>query len=333
MPPLVTVLLPVHNAEAYVAEAVRSILGQTFSDFELLLINDGSTDNSLAVMQSIHDKRIRLVNNEVNIRLIATLNKGIQLAQGKYIARMDADDVSLPERLRKQVEFMEAHPQVGVCGTWFAHLGNTSRVVRYPVHDADIRIMMLYQTPFCHPSVIIRKEVLQKHQLQFSPDFIHGEDYELWARLSALTRFANIPEVLLHYRVHPGSVSASHASVQHEKTNTVIRMLFHKTGMTISNEEIRVFRDVAYSQFNADTSFIAQAERILMQLIEANLHSQFLPHLQLTQFVAEKWFHLCYNTTTLGNWVRRKYFSSSLPLLHVDGLTRFKFLLKTALRK
>lgn len=328
--PLVTVLLPAYNAELYLAEAVESILKQTFSDFELLVINDGSKDRSSEIVRSFKDERIRLVENETNLRLIATLNKGIKLAKGKYIARMDADDVSLPDRLQKQVAFMEAHPEAGVCGTWFEQLGNPGKVVKYPESDAAIRVMMLYQTPFCHPSVILRKEVLEKNQVFFSPDFIHGEDYEMWIRLSSYTRFANIPEVLLHYRVHESSVSVSNQSVQQEKTYNVIRLAFQKAGMSISNEEITVFRQVMYAEFRADKKFIAQAERTLSELIKANEQSKYLPEHELKRVVAEKWFHLCYNTTQLGAWVRRRYRDSKLPKPeHTGFMTRVKFFMKS----
>lgn len=328
--PLVTVLLPVYNAELYIAEAVESILRQTFRDFELLVMNDGSKDKSSEIIRSFKDERVRLVENESNLRLIATLNKGIKLAKGKYIARMDADDVSLPDRLQKQVSFMQAHPEVGVCGTWFESLGAPRKVVKYPEGDAAIRIMMLYQTPFCHPSVIVRKEVLEKNDILFSPDFIHGEDYEMWIRLSPHTRFANIPEVLLQYRLHENSVSASNQSVQQEKTYNVIRLAFKKAGMQISNEEITLFRQVIYAQFKADKHFITEAERLLSQLVKANEQTKFLPEDELRRVVAEKWFHLCYNTTQLGAWVRRRYRDSKLPKPENPGLlTRLKFFVKS----
>lgn len=328
--PLVTVLLPVYNAELYIADAVESILKQTFRDFELLVINDGSTDKSSEIIRSFKDERIRLVENEINLRLIATLNKGIKLAKGTYIARMDADDISLPERLQKQVSFMETHPEVGVCGTWFEQLGNPGKIVKYPEEDAAIRIMMLYQTPFCHPSVILRKEVLEKNEILFSPDFIHGEDYEMWIRLSSHTRFANLPEVLLQYRLHENSVSASNQSVQQEKTYNVIRLAFQKAGMQISNEEITLFRHVMYAQFKADKHFITEAERLLLQLLKANEQTKYLPEHELRRVVAEKWFHLCYNTTQLGAWVRRRYRNSNLPKPQNTGLlTRVKFFVKS----
>ena len=122
MSPKVTVLMPVYNAEKYLIEAIRSILTQSFMDYELLIINDGSTDDSLKIIKSFSDKRIRLVQNERNIGQANSLNKGIKLARGEYIVRMDADDISLSERIKKQVKFMDANPEIGISGTWIKPL-------------------------------------------------------------------------------------------------------------------------------------------------------------------------------------------------------------------
>jgi len=313
--PLVTVLLPVYNAEAYVGEAVQSILVQTCRDFELLIINDGSTDRSLEIIRGFRDNRIRVINNETNIRLIATLNKGMDLARGKYIARMDADDISLPERLRKQADFMETHPEVGVCGTWFELFGNHKKIVKYPEKDESIRIMLLYQTPFCHPSVMLRKEVFDRHAVRFLPEFIHAEDYEVWVRIAPYTRFANIPEALLRYRLHEQSVSSAHRSIQETNTCRIIRQAFEKTGIQPGDEEIMVFRQVAYSHFKADKQFVQKAESILLRLLAANSRTHFLPDDALKKFVFEKWFHLCYNTTGLGRWAYDCFYRSPLSKL------------------
>jgi len=331
--PIVTVLLPVYNAERYIALAVESILKQSFRDFELLIINDGSTDNSLEIIRSFKDERIRLVTNESNQKLIATLNKGIQLARGKYIARMDADDISLPERLQKQVDFMESHPEVGVCGAWFEPLELPGKAVKYPERDENIRIMMLYQTPFCHPVVMLRKEVLAQQNIFFSPDFIHGEDYEMWVRLSSVTQFANIPEVLLRYRSHESSVSASYPSIQKAKTYAVVRMVFEKTGLNVSDSEIELFRDIVHAKFKVDKDFIQQGETLLLKLLEANKRTHYQPVAELQQFVSEKWFHLCYNTTSLGAWMYALYFNSALSKYQKMNLgIRLKFIIKTMLR-
>lgn len=207
--PKVSVLMPVYNTELYVEEAIDSILAQTFKDFELIIINDGSSDSSEQKILKYSDERIRYIKNEENIKLIATLNKGIDLAKGEYIVRMDADDISLPDRILKQVEFMDTNPEIGVSGTWFRLLG-TDEVIEHPVSDTQVRVKMFVNTPFAHPSVIIRKKVLTTHNLYYNKEYIHGEDYELWYQVSKVSKLANIPEVLLSYRVHDNQVTRKH---------------------------------------------------------------------------------------------------------------------------
>lgn len=212
--PKVTVLMPVYNGEKYLQEAINSILEQTFTDFEFLIINDGSTDGSGEIIQSYHDGRIRLVRNETHIGLTPSLNKGIDLALGKYIARMDCDDISLPNRLEKQVIFMEFHPDVGVCGTWARVIdekGDIKGKVRSPARYAA-GTLCWRPSPFIHPTCMIRTDLLMENK--YNPDYTHAQDYELWLRLCRKTSFFNIAQFLLLYRKHPGSITQSKREMQ-----------------------------------------------------------------------------------------------------------------------
>jgi glycosyltransferase involved in cell wall biosynthesis len=210
----VTVLMPVYNGEPYLREAMESILNQSFTDFEFLIINDGSTDRSVDIILSYPDPRIRLVDNDQNIGLVHTLNRGIDLANGEFIARMDGDDISMPERFSKQVAFMERHPEVGVYGGWIEYFMGRELVMKFPASDADIRQALPSYNPIAHPTVMIRREVLKDHHLYYDPEYRHVEDYELWTRLSAITCFANIQEVVLKYRIHPAQIGREYAAEQ-----------------------------------------------------------------------------------------------------------------------
>lgn len=208
--PLVSVLLPVYNCERYLADAIDSILSQTFSDFEFIIIDDGSTDRSSEVMAGFGDLRIRIIQQE-NRGLAATLNRGIGLATGKYIARQDQDDLSYPERLGQQVDFMEAHPDCVLLGTW-AQIMEIDRVVnrfhRHPVDEAELRYLMLFNNPFVHSSVMLRRTTLaQVGGYTTDPERQPPEDFELWSRLARAGGIANLGEVLLAYREIPGSMS------------------------------------------------------------------------------------------------------------------------------
>jgi glycosyltransferase involved in cell wall biosynthesis len=181
--PKVTVLMPVYNGAPCLAEAIQSILRQTFTGFEFLIINDGSTDGSVAVIQGFHDPRIRLVHNETNLGLVASLNKGLGLAQGEYIARMDADDISRPERLALQVNFMDTNPAVGVCGSWVQYFPKAENSVwKLPRRTEEIRCLQFTTVGVAHPSIMLRRQLFANYGLLYDPRYRHIEDYELWGR-------------------------------------------------------------------------------------------------------------------------------------------------------
>jgi hypothetical protein len=212
--PVITVLMPVFNGERYLREAVASILNQSYGDFEFLIIDDGSTDRSAAIIDSYRDPRVRLVRHQANLGLVPTLNRGLELARGKYVARMDCDDISLPDRFAKQVALLEAAPEIGVCGGWIEYFMGRELVLELPAEDQAIKQALLTFNPMAHPTVMIRASVIERHRIRYDPDYPHVEDYELWSRLAALTGFANIPEVLLKYRIHLDQVGARQGKEQ-----------------------------------------------------------------------------------------------------------------------
>jgi glycosyltransferase involved in cell wall biosynthesis len=212
--PRVTVLMPVYNGEQYLPEAMESILNQSFTDFEFLIINDGSTDQSVSIINSYPDPRIQLVENEGNIGLVHTLNRGIDLTKGEFIARMDCDDISMPDRLSKQLALMEQHPEVGVCGGWIEYFMGRQLLMDFPVSDEDIKQALLSYNPMAHPAVMIRVKVIKTNHIYYDPEYQHVEDYELWARLAAITCFINIPEVILKYRIHPEQIGRIYSAEQ-----------------------------------------------------------------------------------------------------------------------
>ncbi|HJA78767.1 MAG TPA: glycosyltransferase [Candidatus Desulfovibrio intestinavium] len=218
--PAVSVLLPVYNAASYVREAVASILAQTLRDFELILMDDGSTDASGGILRALaaEDRRIRLVQRE-NRGLIATLNEGLALARAPFVARMDADDIALPERLARQCAHMERHPGLAVLGSAIQYMdaaGRPGRIKKYPVGDA-VDEAILWGSPLAHPAVMLRTQAVRAAG-GYPAAFPHAEDYALWLRLFAPGSIDNLPDVLLRYRLHGGSVSHVHALAQRTST-------------------------------------------------------------------------------------------------------------------
>jgi len=214
--PAITVLMPAYNAAATIGPAVASILAQTFSDFELLIIDDGSTDATVQVVSSFADRRITLLRNPENLGLILTLNRGIELARGRYLARMDADDLSLPDRLACQYRLMEARPTVVACSSRTVDFAR-HRLPRYHLREAGHEALlarMVVEPPLSHPASFVRRATLVNHGLRYDPRYPHCEDYRLWFELSQVGRLSNVQRVLLRARVSEGSVSQRYAEVQ-----------------------------------------------------------------------------------------------------------------------
>lgn len=200
--------MPVLNGEKYLKEAIESILHQTFSDFEFIIINDGSTDSTEAIIKSFSDPRIVYIKNEANLGLSKSFNIGIAAARGEYIARMDADDMSISERFEKQLSYLEVHPDISVLGTAVILMNerglSLKKASKYTSH-VEIKWQSLFSTPLFHPTVMARAKILKDNR--YDESFYNSEDYELWSRLlfTTSTRFANLTEPLLYYRVFPTS--------------------------------------------------------------------------------------------------------------------------------
>lgn len=270
----VTVLMPVYNGEAFLREAIESILQQTFRDFEFLIIDDGSGDGSAALIRSYADDRIRLVQHPQNRGLVATLNEGLREAKGELVARMDCDDVSLPDRLARQVAYMDAHPAVGVCGTHF-RLVPSGQVIRHPAGHEAIKAGMLLYNRIGHPTAMLRKNVLAQCDLYYSASYPHAEDYELWTRCVARTAFANLEEVLLLYRLHDKQVSRQYTDVQRDTTGRILKGYLRHIGIAPNPDELRVHHALAHQSFAMNRRFVRAAARWIDRIRAGNRQHGF----------------------------------------------------------
>lgn len=224
---LISVIMPVYNAEEFIEEAIESILYQSFGDFEFIIVNDGSTDESDRIIRKYADmdSRIQYIVKE-NGGVAAALNEGLEKANGKYVARMDADDVSYPERFEVMYEYMETHTDIDICGSWA--LENGKKPLKKPIDDADIRLSMVIYSPFIHPTVFFRRDFLEKNNIRYS--YTCAEDYDLWIRCSQIAYFGNVDKYLYMYRVHKNNVSGK---------NNADKFMFDD--LRIKNEYSRIY--------------------------------------------------------------------------------------------
>ncbi|WP_369769536.1 glycosyltransferase family 2 protein [Flavobacterium sp. WC2416] len=251
--PIISVLMPVYNCEQYIREAVDSILNQTYADFELLVIDDASSDGTVSILKSYKDSRIQLIEKPINTGYTNSLNLGLQLAKGRYIARMDGDDISLAERFSKQVAFLEDNPKVILCGTWYSIMGS-DRIVKLPERHDVIKVALLKGNCFAHPSVMIRKQCLEGFSIVYDVSKEPAEDYDLWVRLVMKGNLHNLQEVLLDYRTHSNQVTKKQSDKQKDSVLKTKRNLFNFLELDLlPNEELvlnKVLNNGAAINFN-----------------------------------------------------------------------------------
>ncbi len=329
--PAISVVLPVYNAERYIAAAILSILNQTFTDFELIIVDDGSTDNSTAVICSFKDERIKYHKNETNLKLVATLNRGFSLAKGKYIARMDADDIAYPERLQEQYKFLEEHPEVGLCGTWYRSFGNIDAISKLEVEHFEILFKLLYQFHFLHPSWMIRKDIVIKYNIEYK--ILYGEDYDFVYQLLPYTRFANLPKVLMDYRQFADSMSKSNYQITMTHCKEIKLKIFKKMGCEIDLNELELFEKISQYQYTLDKSFLPAVEMLLSKMIEANKQSRFFPLNFLSGKAYFLWYHSCLNSSSLGFFAFNQFYRSPLSRLQFNPFAFLKVLVKSVVKK
>lgn len=285
--PAVTVLMTVYNGRAYLGEAVDSILAQTCRDFELLIINDGSTDDSLELLLRYTDPRIRLIDQQPNQGIRATLNRGLREARGRYVAIMDQDDISMPTRLERLLACMEAQPELVLCGSAIETFGDhpVTPWVKYFEPDA-LKVALLFENPICHPSVMLRRSALEARGLEY-PKVPYAEEYSLWVSLALAAPIANLPEPLLRYRAHPRQVSRSRNEIQCASTNGVLLGQLARLGLAATAQDIIVHKMLG-GVFNPLPGYARRLQRWADRLATANRTAAIYPEPELSRQLSER---------------------------------------------
>lgn len=295
--PKVSVVMSVYNSSNYLNEAIESVLKQSFTDFEFIVINDGSTDSSLSIIQSYSDNRIVLIDNDGNKGLIYSLNKGIEIAKGKYIARMDADDICLPERLKKQVDFLEENTNVGVLSTDYYSFNNlVSKYLKSIVGNIKIKTNLLFTATICHPSLMIRKSVIDNYSFKYSVEAKYVEDFDLWTRMALVTDFETISEALLKYRDHNSQVSRVFSDVQKNNSDIVRANYLNALNFNYNEHDLLIHNLISSNNKITSKKKLKEIEIWLSNLIKQNQVKSIFNSIDFDDVIAKVWFDCCGNT-------------------------------------
>lgn len=327
----ITVLMSVYNGQRYLRAAIDSILKQTLPDFEFLIIDDGSKDASVEIIKSYSDPRIRLLTNEKNIGLAASLNRGIDASTSSYIARMDCDDISLPQRLEKQLTFLKHHRDIGICGSKIEVMGERpGDTAGFFSDDAMIRSSLIFDSGFAHPVVMMSRQCLNQYGLRYNESFTRAQDYDLWARAAEHTRFANIPETLLRYRMHAESAR----DIGDAMADRVRVQQLRRLGIQPSGAEHALHHAISTWRFHPKQDSLKNLELWFERLIQANDATGTYPARAFRKVIAGKWFHACNIAAYHGLEPWQHFRHSALSdKADVSLLLKLKFLGKCLLKR
>ena len=323
--PKVTVLMPVYNGQNYLFESIKSIQNQTFTNWELLIINDASTDNTVNIVKEYQkkDDRIRLITNETNLKIAKTLNKGICEARGLYIARMDDDDISLPTRLEKEVEILDKNPSTVLVGSWQKHFGTNNWVHRPPELAKQIKATLLFECCVCHSTVMFKKDIFIKNKFFYDSNFL-SEDYELWTRVSEKYDLYTIPEILGEYRLNGDNItSGKEVKFDVEARNIVAKTLRNNLHINVKDQDkvlLAKWTNPFQNQSNlkAQKILIERERELLDQIRDANKKCKYYDEKALDAILKIRW-----------KWVNgdveesRKVVDENLNVKKISVLKRF----------
>lgn len=341
--PLVSIIMSVYNSEDYLKEAIDSILGQTYANLEFIIIDDASTDRSLDIVKSYNDKRILLIKNEVNIGLAASLNKGIEIARGKYIARMDSDDISQSNRIYEQVKYLENNPDILCYGSWARYFGdNMPRSLkikhflrlydtfRVPLKYEDIKASLLFWIPFVHPTVMFNSALLRQNNLVYNPCLRRAQDYELWSRLCFLGKCANTSKVLLNYRISATNAGATAHGDQLIVRKAIANEIIHKIiGRYPTSDEMDTHVKVVERVISNQTT-LNEAKNWLCLLASKAQNCTVFQYDSLIRIISTEWRRCCASSIAFPKNIFA-YFS--VPLIgRLKGITIYDWIMFVAYR-
>lgn len=321
--------MSVYNGAPFVREAIESVLNQTFEDFEFIIFDDKSLDASATIIRSNPDARIRFFENAENVGLTKNLCRGMEIAKGEYVARMDADDVCLPERFERQARFLDAHPEISALGSAVYFFKDAGRDILglQPVSHDEIKCELLYSFTMLHPSVMLRRHDFAKHNLNYDPYFRYSQDFDLWVKSIRKLRFANLREPLIRMREHRMKICRTMRPEQKRLSDEIRKRQLDELEVTYTDEELQAFHMVGSGGLAEGVSDLKHYETMLLKIFIQNkvrliFDQAILQRLGAGHFRHQCWAHLV-RGRRIGNYYWRsqmKNYDASFPLARKAGL-------------
>ena len=336
--PVFSVVMPAYNAERFVGEAIESVLAQTLPSWELMVVNDCSTDRTLEVCNSYRDPRIRVFTTPQNLNAAGARNLALEHARGEFVALLDSDDLMAPNRLERQLDFFHKNPLVGVCGSYVETFETKEKVagrgkIEYPCSNGRIKATMFFYDPLVTSSVSIRASIVfETDKPVFRQDFAPSEDYELWARLIDRSQFSNLPEILTSYRVHDSQLTQTESKLMRNQMSRVRKLLFVKVGIKEPESKLDLHEALVYE--NAHLLLRLKGIKTWLEsLWKSGLSSGFLPSEEWSKTIGCWWFVVCKRSVDIGLQSCLLYFSSPLHKHHHSRREKFNLLKKCLLNQ
>lgn len=321
MEPKITVVMPVYNGEKYIREAIDSILNQTFSNFELLIIDDGSTDNSVKIIKTYKDKRINLIHNFKNMGLVFTRNRGLLESKTEYIALLDCDDIAHHARLEKQHSWLEKNTDFGLIGSWVELIdlnGKSTKITwKEALKPEEIPCFLLFKNCFTQSAIMIRKSALPK---EYYRNFAPAEDFDLWVRIAQKWKTWNLPEILTKYRKHQDGISARQKEIQNQSISKIISWQLFNLEIIPTPEDLEIHQTNYFYSGKNVTDFINKREKWLEKIKKANEKINFYPEPFFSRTISKLWLKSCSSNTNLGLWIFKRFWQSPLKKISRDDL-------------
>ncbi|MFB2892351.1 glycosyltransferase family 2 protein [Aerosakkonemataceae cyanobacterium BLCC-F50] len=321
--PRASAIMAVYNSGEYLKETIDSVLNQTFTDFEFIIIDDGSRDRSVEIIKSYQDPRIKLLLNEENRGTGYSRNRGIEASRGEYIITIDSDDINLPQRFAKQIAYMDSHPEVGICGSWIETIGEAAgELWRCAVKPDIVHCRTLFEAVLCHPSTIIRRKYLDEYSLRYAVELRRAQDWDLYCRGARHFQITNIPEVLVYYRWRKYGKNLSDEeliSKTYYYFYEIDKRNFQVLNLQPTEQEMLVHRRLGNLELKKDQDFVLEANKWLNKLFAANQIAKIYPQSTFLQVLAGYWWEVCSYASDSPLQAVSQFFNS--PYLDIKSLS------------